>query len=60
MLGKQFNSLIILEKENWDNKGNDSLTKEFKNQNILRMLEGNASIAPIVEHDGKHKSYILT
>ncbi|WP_432806538.1 hypothetical protein [Niallia circulans] len=60
MLGKQFNSLIILEKEKWDNIGNDNLTKEFKNQNISRMLEGNTSIASIVEHGGKHKSYILT
>jgi len=49
--------LIILEKEKWDNIGNDNPTKEFKNQNISRILEGNTSI---VEHGGKHKSYILT
>lgn len=39
---------------------NHRLTKESNNRNISRMLEGNTSIAPIVEHDGKHKSYILT
>ena len=59
MIGKHFNSFDDFRKEFWKSVASSSFKKEFNNRNVSRMLEGNAPIAPKVEHYGKHKSYIL-
>ncbi|MDI2587284.1 hypothetical protein OR571_09260 [Psychrobacillus sp. NEAU-3TGS] len=59
LIDRQFNSFDDFRKEFWKSVANSSFEKEFNNRNVARMLEGNAPIAPKVEHYGKHKSYIL-
>nr|WP_277716823.1 HNH endonuclease [Priestia flexa]WEZ07876.1 HNH endonuclease [Priestia flexa] len=59
LIGKYFNSFDDFRKEFWKSVANTNFAEEFNNRNITRMLEGNAPIAPKLEHYGKHKSYIL-
>jgi len=59
LIGKHFNSFDDFRKEFWKSVANSSFAEEFNSRNVTRMLEGNAPIAPKLEHYGKHKSYIL-